>query len=182
MDEWIDLLDDKGAYTGEKALKSEAHKKGLFHPTIHIWFYTLEGKVLLQQRAKNKVTFPSLWDVSVAGHVAAGEKILDGAIREVKEEIGLAVTPEDLQQIGIFKSVQKHRDDLVDCEFHHTFVSLLKHSLQELKKQEEEVADLQLVPLETLEAALTNNTAQSQYVPHDAFYYKKVIREIKERL
>jgi len=182
MDEWIDLLNEKGAYTGEKALKSAAHKNGLFHPTVHIWFYTQEGMVLLQQRAKNKATFPSLWDVSVAGHVASGEKILDGAIREVKEEIGLEVTTAELQPIGIFKSVQKHRDDLVDREFHHTFICLLKQSFHELQKQEEEVADLQLVPIEILETALFNTTTQNHYVPHDAFYYKKVIQAIKERL
>ncbi|MEX0314176.1 MAG: hydrolase, partial [Allomuricauda sp.] len=71
MDELVDILDDNGNPTGRTCLKSEAHRKGLFHPTIHVWFYTSEGQILFQKRADNKDTFPSLWDVSVAGHIGA---------------------------------------------------------------------------------------------------------------
>ena len=74
MEEWIDLMDTNGNYTGQKVLKSEAHQKGLFHPTAHIWFYTAEGQVLLQQRSETKKTFPLYWDVSVAGHISARRK------------------------------------------------------------------------------------------------------------
>ena len=89
MDELIDILDDQGNLTGRNCLKSIAHIEGLNHATVHIWFYTPEGNILLQQRAATKKIYPLLWDVSVAGHVNAGESLLAAAIREVKEEIGL---------------------------------------------------------------------------------------------
>ena len=88
MDEEVDILTDSGEYTGTTCLKSEAHKNGWCHPTVHVWLYTADGKVLLQQRGKHKKTFPLLWDVSVAGHVSAGEDILAAAKREVQEEVG----------------------------------------------------------------------------------------------
>jgi isopentenyldiphosphate isomerase len=133
MDELVDILDNTGNLTGQSAMKSEAHRKGLFHPTVHIWFYTGSGKVLLQQRGKHKDTHPLLWDVSVAGHVGAGEDIKSAAVREVKEEIGVSVNENDLEKIGVFKSVHQHSESLIDREFHHTFLCELKTPLASLK-------------------------------------------------
>ena len=76
MDELIDILTSEGKATGKSALKSEAHHHGWFHATVHIWLFTTDAKVLLQKRGLNKKVFPGLWDISVAGHVGAGETIL----------------------------------------------------------------------------------------------------------
>ena len=51
MDELLDILDEHGNPTGTTALKSKAHKLGLFHATIHVWLYTKDEKILLQKRA-----------------------------------------------------------------------------------------------------------------------------------
>ncbi len=59
MDELLDILDTDGNPTGTTAMKSKAHRIGLFHATVHIWFYTSEGELLLQQRGKNKGTHPA---------------------------------------------------------------------------------------------------------------------------
>jgi isopentenyldiphosphate isomerase len=182
MEEWVDLLDTKGNYTGQKILKSEAHQKGLFHPTVHIWFYTDSAKVLLQQRAQIKKTFPLFWDVSVAGHVGAGETILAGAVREIKEEISIEVSENDLKPIGVFKSVQEHHSGLLDCEFHHTFICLLKQPVASLRKQEEEVAALVLKPIDTWEKDLFSKSPSLQYVPHTTKYYTEVISALRSAL
>ena len=178
----MDILDESGNRTGTSIKKSEAHRKGLFHPTIHVWFYTLDGRILLQQRGKNKKSFPLLWDVSVAGHVSAGEDIVTAAIREIKEEIGLDVTERDLEKIGVFKSVQKHSEGFVDAEFHHTYLCNLKTSLTDLKKQESEVQDLSLVPLLKLAEETWGMANTAKYVPHGVAYYQTIIKEIRKRL
>ena len=54
MDELIDILDDQGNLTGQNCLKSIAHQQGFNHATVHIWFYTFEGNVLLQQRGASR--------------------------------------------------------------------------------------------------------------------------------
>jgi isopentenyldiphosphate isomerase len=160
----------------------EAHRRGIFHPTVHIWFHTAKGEVLLQQRAGNKDTHPLLWDVSVAGHIGAGEPILLSALREIREEIGLTVSGKDLVKIGVFKSVQKHREDLVDCEFHHTFLGDLKVGLDTLIKQESEVRALALVPLSQFMEELQHPETSQKYVPHEMDYYRTVIKAIQDRL
>jgi len=182
MDEWIDILDLQGNYTRKRALKSEAHRKGLFHPTVHVWFHTQDGLILLQQRAKNKDTYPLRWDVSVAGHVGAGEQIMEAALREVEEEIGLNISKDDLAAIGTFKSVQAPAKDILDCEFHHTFICFLGVGLNELKKQGSEVADLKLITINEMEKELLNPELSKTYVPHETDYYMSVLKAIKKRL
>ncbi len=182
MDELLDILDSEGNTTETTAMKSNAHQKGLFHATVHIWLYTTNGKILLQQRGKNKGTYPLLWGVSVAGHIGAGEEIKVSAMREIEEEIGLIVNKELLEKIGIFKSVQKHHKDLVDCEFQHTFLFKLKVPVHQLEKQESEVEALKLMPILDFEKEIQRNKTRQKYVPHNASYYQDVIKAIKERL
>lgn len=182
MDELIDILDSDGNYTGKTAMKSEAHKKGLFHPSIHVWLYTKNGEILIQKRAKNKDTHPDLWDVSVAGHVGAGENIIPSAIREVQEEIGLTILGSDLYKVGVFKYRYQHRTDLVDREFHHTFLCKLNVPLDSLSMQESEVDDLALIGLGQFKDELANSISKQKYVPYDPTYYETIFRAIAARL
>ena len=182
MDELIDVLDADGNYTGKAIMKSEAHRKGVFHPSIHVWLYTKKGEILIQQRAINKDTHPGLWDVSVAGHIGAGEDVTESAIREVEEEIGLEITNEDLNKIGVFKYSHQHHKDLLDCEFHHTFLCELKVPLAKLEMQKSEVADLNLVSVAAFKKELESEILSKKYVPYDMDYYDTVLNAIKKRL
>jgi isopentenyldiphosphate isomerase len=182
MDELIDILDTYGKPTGTTALKSKAHRLGLFHATVHIWFYTDDGSMLLQQRGKHKETHPLLWSVSVAGHVGTGETLEKSALREIAEEIGLTVKKERLEKIAVFKSVQKHHEHLLDFEFQHTYLCELKVPLTVLKKQDSEVEALQLMPILDFETEIKRNKILQKYVPQDGGYYQTIIEAIKDRL
>jgi len=182
MDELVDILDEDGNFTGTSVMKSEAHSRGLYHPTIHVWLYNKQGQILIQQRAKDKDTHPLHWDVSVAGHIGAGEAILSSAVREVKEEIGLDIDPSELEKIGVFKSSHVHSKILIDNEFNHTFLCKLRTPLSDLTKQESEVEDLQLIPLIQFSEETWGMANLKKYVPHDLAYYKTIIEAIQKRL
>ena len=182
MDELIDILDSNGNFTGEVAMKSVAHKKGWFHSTVHIWLYTKDQRILVQLRGRNKDTHPLLWDVSVAGHIGAGEEIEIAAIREVEEEIGLGISKYNLEKIGVFKSIQKHSNELIDCEFHHTFLCELKVPLKDLTKQDDEVEDLKLIPLLQFSQDTYGEANLNKYVSHEVDYYAEITRAIKKKL
>ncbi len=182
MDELVDILDVHGNLTGKTIMKSEAHKLGIFHPTVHVWFYTKDHNILLQQRGKKKDTFPLLWDASVAGHIGAKEPIEEAAVREVQEEIGITISKLVLKKIGVFKSIQKHHEKLIDCEFHHTFITELKVSLEKLLKQKSEVEQLKLTSLLQFSEETWGLAAPKNYVPHSSEYYKTVIKAIKKEL
>jgi isopentenyl-diphosphate delta-isomerase len=180
MDELIDILDTDGNMTNTTAMKFEAHKNGWFHQTVHIWFYTKNGTILMQQRGKEKDIYPLLWDVSVAGHIGAGEDIITSALREIQEEIGLIISPSDLEKIGIFKSVKNHSEVLKDYEFHHTFIAELKTPLNSLQKQDSEVEALKLVSKNKFSTEL-KDVSKYNYVPHDISYYETILKEISNR-
>ena len=179
MDEWIDVLDIEGNKTGKTCQKSVVHKKGLFHATVHIWFYTSKGKILLQQRAASKAIYPLLWDVSVAGHVNAGESLLAGAIREVKEEIGLIILENDLKKIGVVKSFKSYNSGIIDNEFHTIFISELKEDIENLILQKEEVEALKTVSLLRFEELLENSEHNSHFINSNKEYYISILKEIK---
>ncbi|QLG44769.1 NUDIX hydrolase [Costertonia aggregata] len=182
MDELIDITDENGNISGKTCPKSEAHQKGYWHTSIHVWLYTKEGKLLIQKRSDNKDTFPSLWDVSVAGHIGAGESPLDGAKREVFEEIGLTVSVEELQKIGTRKSNRKHGDTLLDNEFQHVYIAQLMTPIDKLKLQAEEVADLKLISISQLRKEVYDQMEKSLYVPYPKKYLDMIFNAVKEKI
>ena len=179
MDELIDILTPEGKPTGKTALKSEAHKNGWFHATVHIWLYTTDYKILLQQRAFTKKVFPGLWDISVAGHIGAGESILSSAKREVFEEIGLTLEEKDLIKIGTRIHQVSHDNGIQDNEHHHVFIAELKVPLSELTIQESEVEDIKLFDLLVLKSTKNlENVLLSRF--HS--YYSMVHDKIENRI
>lgn len=179
MDELIDLLTLEGTSTGKTALKSEAHKNGWFHATAHIWFFTRDEKILLQKRALTKKIFPGIWDISVAGHIGAGEEILAGAQREVFEEIGLKTQDKDLIKIGTRIHQVTHENGIQDNEHHHVFIAELKVPISTLKMQKEEVAGLELWDLKVLKE--TKNL-ENVLLPRFHEYYVTIYNEIVKHL
>ena len=100
MEELIDVLNEDGTKTGKVVTRKEVHEKGLWHRIVVIAIIDKEGHILMQQRAKDKETNPGKWDISTAGHVSAGQTSIEAAIREVKEEIGIALEEKDLEYIA----------------------------------------------------------------------------------
>ena len=182
MDELIDIVDDNCNPIGKSVLKSEIHKHGYYHNTAHVWFYTHDGKILLAQRAASKSICPLLWDVSVAGHVDAGERIEQAAIRETHEEIGLEISESQLNKIGIFPCFQSYENGIIDNEFHHTFIAVLTTPISSLTPQQGEVEGLKLVTLDEFEHLLENSEANNHFVAMNRPYYLKVLLTIKEKL
>jgi isopentenyl-diphosphate delta-isomerase len=183
MDEYIDIVDRFGNSTGKSALKSEAHKNGWYHNTIHLWLYTKNAEILLQQRSHKKAIYPLLWDVSVAGHIDAGESFIEAALRETQEEIGLFLKPENLIKIGVKLHESIYNDGAIkDFEFHQVYIAELHKDLKNLKPQEDEVEALKLVSLNEFEDLLSNSETNSHFVSTNRDYYYFVMKAIKEIL
>ena len=98
-DEVSDVVTAEGRDTGRRNLRVDVHRDGDWHVSVHLWIVTPDHRVLLQRRAAGKENHPGLWDVSVAGHLAAGERATDAAMRECREEIGLTIGADELRYL-----------------------------------------------------------------------------------
>ena len=182
MEERIDIADKNGTLTGGSALKSEVHSKGLFHHTAHVWFFTSEGNVLLQQRAASKLICPLLWDVSVAGHVNSGETIKQAAVRETKEEIGIVVTEESLIKIGVFECFQSYANGIIDNEFHNTYISQTNLSISDFSPNHDEVENLKFITIKDFTEKLKHSDTSNHFISSNTPYYELVLNAIKSAI
>jgi len=176
MDEYIDVLSSEGNLTGEVSLKSEAHKKGLWHASAQVWIVDRNQNVLLQKRAQNKDSYPNLWDISVAGHLSAKDSPISAAQREVKEEIGLDLSVEQFRFLKRIKRSKIPKKGFWDNEFNYLFAVKCDIFISELKLQEEEVTAVQLVPLNEFQKKIKESS--QIFVPHGDKYYQYIITEL----
>lgn len=96
MAEYWDLYDGAGQKTGEKHLRGTEVPKGRFHKVVHIWIQNSKGELLMQKRSDRVDNCPGEW-AATGGSVQVGEEPLITAVRELSEELGLTVAPEELQ-------------------------------------------------------------------------------------
>lgn len=148
-DELIDLIGEDGTPLGQAKRKSEIHRDGDLHRTVHLWIVTADRRVLMQLRASTKVNHPSLWDVSVAGHVDAGESAIDAAIREAREELGLRVRGDELWHVATLRERWTIEGrGYHDNEVQEVYVVRRELDPASLVLQQSEVDDVALVTLE----------------------------------
>lgn len=179
----IDILNNKGEKTGEKIGAIEAHEQGVWHAVSHIWFYTVDGMIMVQLRARGKVTYPGMWDISAAGHVDAGEDILAATKREIKEEIGVDVEGSKLEKIFVRKNACIiPGNNWHNNEFQYVYIFRWEGSVDGLKLQTEEVEKVKLMSLEDFEKETLSNSGSNSFVPHGKDYFFKVIEEVKKRI
>ena len=110
MEIW-DLYDENGRLTGKDHIRGEKVPDGYFHLVVHIWIKNSKGEYLIAQRAADRPTFPLMWEC-VGGSVTKGENGLQGAVREVKEEVGIDLSPADGKLV--FSRVRKHFNDIFE--------------------------------------------------------------------
>ena len=86
--EFWDLYTEHRKPIGKIHLRGDELPDGCYHLVVHVWIKNSRDEYLICQRSENRPTFPLMWEC-VGGSVLAGETSLEGAVREVKEEVGL---------------------------------------------------------------------------------------------
>lgn len=103
MSEIWDIYDENRNLTG-KTIKRCDHPRGEneYHLAVHIWIKNSKGEWLISKRTPNK-HFPLMWECT-GGSVITGEDSLTGALREVKEELGISL---DKEKGSIYRSLKR---------------------------------------------------------------------------
>lgn len=68
-----------------------------------------QNSILMDKRSETKKKFPGFWSVP-GGHIDEGEDPLAAAIREVREETGIAILPKDikLKIVALHHHIDRH--------------------------------------------------------------------------
>ena len=103
-----------------------------------------------------------------AGHVSAGESMIDGAIRETEEELGIKTKKED------FIFVKEY---ICDRSWEIASIYLLKIDvdLKNFKLQKEEVSEVKWLNYEDFKKLFYSD----EFVKHDEEYRKIVLELLK---
>ncbi|EOL44279.1 NUDIX hydrolase [Enterococcus caccae] len=144
------------------ATRQVIHSQGFWHETFHCWFYTIKEHELIvyfQKRASQKKDFPNQLDITAAGHLLAEETVIDG-FREVKEELGIDVSIDQAQFLGVFP-VEIALENFIDNEFTNVYLVDQELLLGDFYLQEEEVSCIFSVPLSTLKELFENPSAEA---------------------
>lgn len=203
-EEVLRVFDGNGKEVGV-ASREEVHRKGLWHETFHCWFVCREeGKdyVYLQMRSDVKKDYPSLLDITAAGHLMASETVRDG-IREVKEELGIDLTFEELIPLGTI-AYSVVNGELIDRELANVYLCHNKVDFKDFVLQVEEVSGvvraefrqftelwlgtLNEIAIEGFEMEsgtknfIRKAVTKSSFVPHPLSYYESIIHGIGKNL
>ncbi|MGB6406405.1 MAG: NUDIX domain-containing protein [Planococcus donghaensis] len=141
MEIW-DLVDEGRNPLGKFHTRGTELPPSEFHVVVEIFTINADGRILLTQRDALK-TYPLLWE-STGGSITAGESSAEGAVRELEEETGIAVTPKELQYLGEIKKGNYFLDSYV-------FRSTRDIEICDLILQPGEVCDAKWVTLKELE-------------------------------
>lgn len=139
--EIIDLYDNKKQKLNKTMVRSAGEPvEGEFKLSVHTWLLNSRGELLIQKRNENLKRNPGKWAFT-GGAVDTNETSLEGAIREVKEEIGIDIKDDEIEYLLSFKREKGFVD-----------VWLVKKDIviDELVLQKEEVSEAKWVSLNEL--------------------------------
>ena len=156
MEEKIDILNEFGEFTGKVATREECHKKGFWHRAVYGFIIDKNSNVLLQKRSKSKKLWPNKWDVTVGGHVEAGEFGIQTIIRECKEELGIDVKESEIKYIVSSTSIHS-KNDIINKHYDECYLIMKDIDISELTLQLEEVSDAKYFSKKELLQRIENN-------------------------
>jgi len=89
MSERFETFDAAGHARG-LVPRAIVHRDGLWHRSSNVFLFHPDGRLYLQRRAHDKDVCPGLWDLSVGEHLRPGETYAEGALRGLREELGIS--------------------------------------------------------------------------------------------
>lgn len=156
MEEFFDVLNEKGNFTGKTESREKCHKDGLWHKAVVVFIINSKNQVLLQRRSPNKRMWPNMWDVTAGGHVLAGEFGFEAIIREAKEELGIELNKNEMTFLGSSISTN-NKGDIINKHFNEYYIVNKDLDETSLTLQKEEVSEVKWIDKNDIIQKIKNN-------------------------
>lgn len=179
----LDFNDESiGSATKKSCHLSKNIEKGLLHRAFSVFLFNYEGKLLLQQRSDDKITFPDLWTNTCCSHPLCvndelGDKTLESKIkgtitaskRKLDHELG--INADQLMQLGEFHFLNRihymanSNDNWGEHEIDYIlFYKQTKQGNLIINPSENEVKDVRWVDANELQK-MFNDTENYSFTP-----------------
>lgn len=160
--ELVDIYNDKHENMNY-AKERKSLIDGEFRLSCFVWIINDKDELLIQQRLATAKKCPNMWETTSGGAVA-GDNAITGALRELKEELGIEASEEDLKFIGSYARIN---------DFVEVFLLKSNVNLSDLKLQETEVQSARWVSITTFENIIKEGKASDTGYFIFKEYYEK---------
>jgi 8-oxo-dGTP diphosphatase len=171
MDEFLVITDDKNNPVGMK-LRNAVHTDGDWHRVSHVWIFNSHGEILIHKRQDTDF-YAGKYDHLIGGHVLYGENYVETAMKELKEEIGLEASPDDLIHIEDHVANWKEGKK-INREFRKVFALKFNGKISDLKIGEN-LTETKFVKVKKLKAMMKKERNNFVSIP----YTKRVLPKIE---
>ncbi len=160
--ELLEVFTSEGRPTGNCKRRRDLHRDGDWHQTRTVWVVLTrepEGPCLvLQERGRDKDTWPGLLDASSAGHVAPSDT---DPWRELEEELGVRPAPADpTLGLGVRRYEQRYANGLIDREHQELWLWVSPLRFADLRPVAPELAAAVAAPVQPLARLLRGEIAE----------------------
>ncbi|MBC8110222.1 MAG: NUDIX domain-containing protein [Verrucomicrobia bacterium] len=182
MTEYFEIYDEDNQPLHYLKSRGDVHRDGDWHRTIQVFVVNQAEQVLCNLRSKEKDVYPLCWDISVGGHAAPGESSLQTALRELREELGVAVQPQELRFI-MHCSLNGKDESTQHIDREHAAVFLYKTHLHtdDFKVAEDEILSLEFFAVPFIKQNLRANIPAMRFVPLQEIY-THLLNKIEEQI
>ena len=168
--EYWDLFDNKKEIRMKHHRRGDRIPDGLYHLVVHSWIMDPSGLFLMSQRQEGR-PYAFKWE-RTGGSVLEGENSLDGALREVREELGLDLSENERYFIKSKKRARYH-------DFFDAWLFIVDKDNVQCQIDNEEVRDFKWFNLRELDEL----KEKDGMVPSSTYYHEvyALLKEIKNK-
>lgn len=174
MAEAVLQVDENDVVVGPISKADSHYQSGSLHRAFSVLLFNSDGKLLLQQRAHDKITFPSVWANSCCSHPLASPEEMEendafgvkvAAIRKLDQELGIAPDSIDINDFHFITKMRysaRMNADWIEREIDHI---LMIQADVELDPNPNEVSAVKWVSAEELDAMLVDEDSDDVIAP-----------------
>lgn len=166
--ELLDIFDDFGNRTGKTIVRGDRSvklNKNEHIAVANIFIENDKGEFLIQKTSKEKGGLFS----TTGGHVDSGETPLETIKREVKEELGINIDNEKIEDLGFM---------LYDMPLRYLFYLKKNINIDELNVQIEEVEYAKYMSVQDINKLIDNN----EMLESHGIMFKKLLDRLSKKL
>ena len=174
MAEAVLQVDENDVVVGPMSKADSHYQSGSLHRAFSVLLFNSEGKLLLQQRAHDKITFPSVWANSCCSHPLASAEEMEennalgvkvAAIRKLDQELGISPDSIDINDFHFITKMRysaRMNADWIEREIDHI---LMIQADVDLNPNPNEVSAVKWVSAEELDEMLVDADSDEIIAP-----------------